>query len=141
MIYRYHLFKNGVPLMNRALDAYALRQRTVSKNIANVNSPHYRPERVKFEEFFQDQDVAIKGHRDDSAHIPLGKPDTIDIEGEVNPRGIPEPEVYFSGETHVNIDKEMSEMAQNQIRFRFASLRMSGFFSGLSSSITGSPER
>lgn len=141
MVFRYHLFKEGVPLMNRALDTYATRQRTVSKNIANANSPHYRPERVKFEEFFQEQDVVIKGAKSDGVHIPVGKPDTIDIKGEVNPRSIPDPEIYFSGETHVNIDKEMSEMAQNQIRFRFASLRMSGFFNGLSSSITGNAER
>jgi flagellar basal-body rod protein FlgB len=137
MVFRYHLFKKGVPLMNRALDAYALRQRTTAKNIANVNSPHYRPEYVKFEEFFQDQNVVIKGHKSDGHHIPLGKPDTVDIEGENNPRAIPAPEIYFSGETHVNIDKEMSEMAQNQIRFRFASLRMNGFFTGLTNSITG----
>ena len=141
MIFRNHLFKNGVPLMNRALDAYALRQRTTAKNIANVNSPHYRPESVKFEEFFQNQEVVIKGQKSDSHHIPLGKQDTLDVKGEVNPTPIPEPEVYFSGETHVNIDKEMSAMAQNQIRFRFASLHTNSFFAGLSSSITGTISR
>ena len=93
------------------------------------------------EEFFQNQEVVIKGQKSDSHHIPLGKQDTLDVKGEVNPTPIPEPEVYFSGETHVNIDKEMSAMAQNQIRFRFASLHTNSFFAGLSSSITGTISR
>lgn len=141
MVFRFHLFKNKVPILNRALDAYALRQRTTAKNIANVNSPHYRPERVKFEEFFHEQDVVVKGERSENVHIPLGKPDLLSVKGEVENSPVPGPEVYFSGETHVNIDKEMSEMAQNQIRFRFASSMMSKFFRGTDSSITGTSTR
>lgn len=137
MVFRFHLFKNGVPLMNRALDAYSLRQRTTAKNIANVNSPHYRPEAVKFEEFFHDEEVVLKGDKTDGVHIPLGKPDLLAVQGEVDEAEVPKAEVYFSGETHVNIDKEMSEMAQNQIRFRFGSTMMSKMFRGMSSAISG----
>ncbi len=137
MVFKFHMFKKGVPLMNRALDTYALRQRTTAKNIANVNSPHYRPERVKFEEFFHDEEVVLKGNNTEGVHIPLGKPDTLAIKGEVNERDVPRPEVYFSGETHVNIDKEMAEMAQNQIRYRFGSQMMSKLFRGMGSAISG----
>ncbi len=137
MLLRNHLFNKRVPLMNRALDAYSTRLRTTAKNIANVNSPHYRPEYVKFEEFFQDQEVVLKGATDDSKHIPIGLPDSDAPEGEVNPASVPEAEVYFSGETHVNIDKEMSLMAQNQIKFRFASQMMGRYFRGISGAITG----
>lgn len=138
MVFKNHLFKERVPMMNRAMDAYALRLRTISKNITNVNSPHYRPEAVKFEELFHKQEVVLKGHSSNEQHIPIGKsPD--DVEGEVNPAAVPEPEIYFSGETHVNIDKEMSELAQNQIRFQFVSQSMARYFRGLSSAITGNP--
>ena len=123
--------------MNRALDTYALRQRTISKNIANATSPHYRPEAVKFEEFFHDPEVVTKGERTDNYHIPLGKPAEKDIKGEVEGADVPRPEIYFSGETHVNIDKEMSNLAQNQIRFRFTSNMLNRYFQGLGQSITG----
>lgn len=123
--------------MNRAADAYAMRLQTTSKNIANVNSPHYRPERVKFEEFFHETNEVLPGSKSDGRHIPLGKPNLLDVEGEVANREIPDPEIYFSGETHVNIDKEMSEMAQNQIRFRFASKMISKYFTGMGNSIEG----
>ncbi len=126
--------------MNRALDAYALRNQTTAKNVANVNSPHYRPENVKFEEFFQNQEVVIKGAKSDGNSIPLGKVDYVDVEGEKQNAPVPKPEVYFSGETHVNIDREMSKMAENQIRFRFGSLMVNKFFRGMSSSIFGTKE-
>lgn len=120
------------------MDAYALRQQTTAKNIANATSPRYRPERVKFEELFVQQEVVIKGGGSDDFHIPIGKNAGDDVEGEKMDREIPEPEIFFSGETHVNIDKEMSEMAQNQIRFRFASLATKKFFNGMSNAIRGS---
>ncbi len=138
MIFRNHLFKNELPLMNRALDAYALRQQTSAKNIANATSPNYRPERVKFEEFFNEQSAALTGSRTEQLHIPLGKPSVADIEGVKENRPIPAAEVYFSGDTHVNIDREMSELAQNQIRYRFTSRMVKKFFGDLSSVITGS---
>lgn len=141
MVFRNHLFQGLPQLMNRALDTYTLRQRTTATNIANVNSPHYRPQNVKFEEYFYGQEMVLKGHQSDNHHIPLGMKDVEDISGERADRDIPEPEIYFSGETHVNIDKEMSEMAQNQIRFRFASRMMNRYFTGITQSITGNVTR
>jgi len=126
--------------MNRAMDAYALRQQTTAKNIANASTPHYRPERVRFEELFHKQNVVISGAKtqgSDSVNIPIGKRTGDAEEGVKAEREIPEPDIFFSGETHVNIDKEMSEMAQNQIRFRFVSLRTKSYFQGMSNAITG----
>ena len=123
--------------MNRALDAYAMRQRTISKNIANATSPHYRPENVKFEEFFHEAGIVATGARTSPSHIPIGKPYEGDVEGEVQNAPVPNPEIYFSGETHVNIDKEMSNLAQNQIRFRFGSKMVKKYFSGMNTAITG----
>ncbi|HPI19718.1 MAG TPA: flagellar basal body rod protein FlgB [Candidatus Kapabacteria bacterium] len=137
MIFRQYLFKTKLPLMNKALDTYALRQRTISKNIANATSPHYRPEEVKFEEYFTENNVTLEGQNNEERHIPLGKMNANEVEPELADAEVPNPEVYFSGETHVNIDKEMSNLAQNQIRFRFASQMVKGYFTGLSSSIRG----
>lgn len=139
MLYNNYLFSKRLPLMNRALDAYALRSRTIAKNIANANSPHYRPESVKFEEFFHHPEVVLKGSTNDNRHIPVGRPAPGSIQGEVHPQNIPEPQIYFSGETHVNVDREMSTLAETQIRFRFGAQMVKRFFTGLSNSITGSP--
>lgn len=122
------------------MDAYSLRQQTTSKNIANETTPFYRPERVKFEEYFHQQEVVVKGAEvegSSSVSIPLGKSSSEDMIGDKMNRAIPEPEIFMSGESHVNIDKEMSEMAQNQIRFRFASSMTKRFFGGLGSAVRG----
>ena len=137
LLIRYHLFKNRMPLMNSALDTYALRQQTISKNIANINSPHYRPESVKFEEFFHQQEAVLAGSTTTDSHIPLGASNPSFAEGEKVPQEVPSPQVYFSGETHVNIDKEMSSLAQNQIRYRFVSQMVNRYFSGMQSAIQG----
>lgn len=123
--------------MNSALDTYALRQQTIAKNIANINSPHYRPESVKFEEFFHQQEAVLAGNTTTDTHIPLGASNPPFAEGEKIPQEVPSPQVYFSGETHVNIDKEMSSLAQNQIRYRFVSQMVNRYFSGMQSAIQG----
>lgn len=132
------LFKGRLPLLNRAMDTYALRQQTIAKNIANATTPNYRPESVRFEEEFQKlQGVAAKGETTSSLHIPMGVSSPGDIEGNVEDAAVPKPEVFFSGESHVNIDKEMSELAQNQIRFRFASKMTARYFKGIQGAIKG----
>lgn len=137
MIYRSYLFRKKLPLYNSALDAYALRQRTIAKNITNATSPHYRPEAVNFEEQFQNSMMSTNGTTTDELHIPIGKSNANDVMPEVEEAPVPKAEIYFSGETHVNIDKEMSQLAQNQIRFRFASKMVGKYFKGLTSAITG----
>jgi flagellar basal-body rod protein FlgB len=135
VIYREFLFKQREPLLNRGLDAYAMRQRVISKNIANASSPHYRPEMVKFEEYFHEAKVATSGSTSDDMHIPIGTKSGDDIEGAFDSAPVPKPEVYFAGESHVNIDKEMSELAINQIKYRFASRAIKSYFTGLQSAI------
>jgi flagellar basal-body rod protein FlgB len=137
MIYRQFLFKNRIPLMNKGLDAYALRQKVIAKNVANSTTPHYKPEQVKFEELLNDSQITAKGIGSDERHIPIGTKDVNDVETESSQAKVPEPEVYFSGESHVNIDKEMSNLAQSQIKFRFASQMVKTYFQGMQYSITG----
>lgn len=130
MLITNHLFKNRLPLMNSALDAYSLRQSTIAKNIANVSTPHYKPERVKFEELLNKEDVTLSKNTSQSKTEP-----------EVERSPIAKAEIYQSGESNVNIDKEMSELARNQIRMRFTTQMMSKYFRGLGSAITGQASR
>lgn len=120
--------------MSSALDAYASRQRVISKNIANATSTGYRPQKVRFEEFFRRQEQVLAPGTPKNAHIPFNNGQ---MQGEIYRPNVPEHEVYFAGESHVNIDKEMSELAQNQIRFRFGSQMMSRYFSGIDESVSG----
>lgn len=131
------MFSKKVPLMNKALDAYALRQQTFAKNIANADTPNYRPEKVEFEELFHREEVVLKGVETKSKHMKIGDLQNGVPSGEKDVRDIPDAEVYFSGENHVNLDREMAKSAENQIRFRLVSKMVNKYFTGLSSAIKG----
>ncbi len=137
MIFKEYLFTEKLPILNKALDAYALRQKVIAKNIANATSVAYQPEEVKFEELFNKSKIALTGSITDNRHIPLGKKSDEEIYPEDKKSFIPEPEIYFSGDSHVNIDKEMAELAKNQIRFRYASKAAKSYFNDLQIAIRG----
>ncbi len=132
-----YLFGGNMPLYNSAMDAYALRQRTIARNIANATTPGYRPERVRFEEEFQDEQLQLRGLHGESNYVQIGpqKPNEVQPQREGAP--IPKPEVYFAGESSVNVDKEMSQLAMNQIRYRLATRFTQKYFQGLQSAIKG----
>lgn len=123
--------------MQTALDAYALRQQTIAKNIANATSIDYTPEKVKFEEFFQQAQTATSGIKTNEMHIDIGKPLTNLVKPVKEQADVPKAEILFSGESHVNIDKEMAELAQNQIRFRLVSRTLKNYMLALQTAITG----
>lgn len=138
MIYRQYLFRGRLSVLNRGLDAYALRQKTIAKNIANVTTPDYKPEKVKFEELFGKALTSATGEVTNEKYIPIGvNSEDDDVVAKVDVPEVPQPEVYMSGESHVSIDKEMAELAQNQIRYRFAARAVKSYFQGMQSAITG----
>ena len=136
--------KTKVPLLEQALDVYALRSRVSASNIANINTPGYTAKRVDFEEEFsralrqnQGNTSVAMTHKD---HIPIqsGQPNVVRVRGtgEGPGRSTVFDEVA-SGVNNVDIDQEMAELAKNQIRFKFASQMISGQFKGLQKSIRG----
>ena len=88
--YSYHLIKKG-------LDVSSLRQRIISTNIANINTPNYKVNKVEFEEFL------AKAKSDASVPHPIVKKRTGTS---VNENG-----------NNVDIDLEMTELAANEIYY------------------------
>lgn len=137
MIYRYFLFKSRLPLYHQALNTYVLRQSAIARNIANITTPRYRPIRVSFEEELQKVKELIPGIRTNALHFPVGSSSAGTILPEHEQRPVPRPEIFFSGDAHVNIDKEMAELAETQIRFRLVARLSQRYFQGLSTVIRG----
>jgi len=132
--------KTSVPVLNKSLDAYALRQESIADNIANVDTPGYKRSEVSFEEDLKAalDKKGVSGFRTHPRHLPVGKP-RID---EVKPIPfIPKDESLASGKNNVDIDRENAELAKNQIRFFYASRLMELSFNRLKSAISGEPTR
>jgi flagellar basal-body rod protein FlgB len=128
-----------IPLLSKALDAYALRHKAIASNIANVGTPGYRARKVEFEE---ELSGALRGMRTtgmttNARHIPIGASSVSDLPLEVRER--PETSGGNSpGVSNVDIDQEMAELAQNQIRYRFSARLLADAFRGIQKSIRGS---
>ena len=131
MILKDYLFKSRLPLLQQGLNAYVMRQEVISRNIAGAATQDSQPKRVRFEEYFNDFNQTFN----------LRQTNISGSGGNTSSGGqIPEPEVYQIDESTVDIDKEMADLAKNQIKFRFASRMVKRFFSGLNYSITGMRE-
>lgn len=136
MSIKFLLFKDRLPLMNKALDAYSMRMRAISENIANANSIGYHPKEVKFEEFFREERKNLSAR---ISSIEKSRQEEL-IEPNIVLSEIPNGEQFASGTNAVNIDKEMANLAETQIRFRFVARLLRRYFSGLNSAITGTRE-
>ncbi len=108
-------------LIKDALDFRAMRQDMIASNIANADTPFYRPRDVRFEEalaakksdILHDKSNELALAQTDGAHIPL-KNETSSYK----------PTTYFrdghmarNDGNSVDIDVETTEMSKNSIMF------------------------
>ncbi|WP_416297332.1 flagellar basal body rod protein FlgB [Paenibacillus illinoisensis] len=100
-----------------ALNASNTRQQTIADNIANADTPYYKRSDVSFEEILKQQTdgdmPVLKGKVTDSRHFVIGPSSSV-----------PTPVVTMDHSTSMNnnqnnvdIDKEMSLLAENQLRY------------------------
>jgi len=133
----------NIPLLTRALDAYSLRHRAISSNIANISSAGYRAQEVSFEDQLAASRTAggVAVAVTDPRHIPAGADNPADVTPSIHDVPLPPggaAAANSSGVNNVDIDTEMAELARNQIRFRFAARLLAGTFKDIQESIRGS---
>lgn len=123
-------------VVKQALDVYADRNRVHARNIANAETPGYRAQEVGFEEQMQ---MALRNGA--STSIERTQTEHFGTHGEF-PGGTlrarnAESEWTASGFNDVEIDREMSDLARNQMRFSVAAEMVSRAYSGMQKAIHG----
>ena len=133
----------NIPLLSKALDAYTLRHRAISSNIANISSAGYRAQAVSFEDQLTASRSAgaVTVATTDPRHIAGGADDPAAVtprmeEVRATPGNSSGPDT--NGVNNVDIDTEMAELARNQLRFKFAARLLAGTFKDIQESIRGS---
>lgn len=106
---------NNLNLLNTAMNAADLRQKAISNNVANVNTPGFKVERVSFEEKLKNALSAdgIELTRTNGKHLSIsGQKEDLT------------PEVYRKTNTsvkengnNVDLDVEMSEKSVNELYY------------------------
>ena len=110
-----------IQTLTRALDLSALRQRVVSENIANIDTPGYQTRDIDFTAEFQ---RALNQDESDAASQPVAVHTLRGLEQ--RPDG-----------NNVSIDRESMLMAQNQLQFQTGVAVLRSEFSRLQLAISG----
>lgn len=127
--------------LQSALQAGQLRQQVYANNIANANTPGYQRQSVVFEPYLQAalSSVGLGG----SSQLPLATNNLADL-GSGTTLGTVTPQVVTDQSTatstngnNVNIDSEMSQLAENQIQYAAVVQEINNQFSMLRTAITG----
>ncbi len=109
----------------RALDAYALRHEAIANNLANVNTPGYKRQDVRFEDQLSDA-LAHKGGS--ASHAMSNVRPTLTTVNSTSQR---------SDGNNIDMEAENIDLATNTLRFETISQQVAGYFGGLKSVING----
>ncbi len=124
--------KTGVPKLQKYLDLSAIRHKLVSGNIANSSTPGYKTKDIDFQAEFNrmtKKTNSLAGITTNPGHIPLGNHDKR------GPTIISE-KIQSGDFNSIDIDKEVSKMAQNELLFSIGAKLMKHRFEGLRKVIT-----
>lgn len=100
---------NSYEWIKKGLDVSAIRQKTISSNISNLNTPNYKVNRVEFEKHLTNATDKISLNKTHQMHFGLDS-----LEATVEKR-----ETTFLNDNgnNVDVDFEMTELAANEIYY------------------------
>lgn len=125
------LFSNTFQVLGKSLDYSSTKQKVISQNIANVDTPNYKAKDVVKNSFQGALQASIGAYRTDSRHFNF-KTDNQSSAIVIQQNGS-----YNNNGNSVDMDKEMTDLATNQIYYNALTDRLSGKFSSLQNVIRG----
>lgn len=123
----------GIDKFQKYLDVSAMRHKLIAGNVANVGTPGYRSRDIDFDtevrKLTQTGDRLV-GATTHPGHLPLGSHQS-------KPPKVSQAPIGGSDLNSVDIDKEISNMAQNELQFTIAARLLQYKFDGLKKAIKG----
>ncbi|XJZ28492.1 flagellar basal body rod protein FlgB [Bacillota bacterium Lsc_1132] len=128
-----NLFSNTITSLNQALNYSSLKQKVISQNIANVDTPNYKAKDVSFKEMLQNNiNSDIRTYKTDQRHLDF-TPSAYYQPGVVTRQNVQ----YNNNGNSVDMDQEMADLATNQIYYNALVQQLNGKFSTLQNVIRG----
>ncbi|MBO1003813.1 flagellar basal body rod protein FlgB [Pseudogracilibacillus auburnensis] len=125
------LFDQTMNTLEQSLNYATKRNAVITNNIANVDTPNYKSQDVVFKHALNDEISKLETKRTHPKHIPF-------LEDNEPFRTITKKNtLYNHNQNNVDMDKEMSDLAKNQIYYRSLIDRMNGKLSNLQTVIRG----
>lgn len=128
-----NLFDRTIDTLEKSLNYSALKNRTISNNIANVDTPNYKAQDVVFKKILEDKlGNSVVAKRTHPKHL------SFHSNHHANYRVVTKHQtMYNHNRNNVDIDKEMAELAKNQIYNQAIIDRLNGEFSNIQTVIRG----
>ncbi len=125
---------SSIKLLENLLDYCSVKNKVIAKNISNVGTEGYKREDVAFKNLLEENTnsslkISSQKHLG-SVGTPTESNNPFDIVYDENAE-------TTSGINNVNIEQEMSELAENTLRFKFASRKVGDYYRGIQNVIRG----
>jgi flagellar basal-body rod protein FlgB len=129
------IFPQSFQLMERALSTATLKQRVISSNIANVDTPNYKSKQVDFQGVLNDalNHQSITSFKTSSEHLPFSN-EVTQFTPKIN---INNKTVNKPNGNNVDVDYEMAQLAKNQLWYNAVTERVNGHINNLQTVING----
>jgi|SRR5699024_2754020 len=126
------LFDQTMNTLEQGLNYSAERNRLIANNIANVDTPNYKSQDIAFKTFLNNAvEQQLQAKRTHPEHLPFSSSENS-LKTISNPSAM-----YSHNGNDVDVDKEMANLAKNQIYYRGLTDRLNGKFSTLQTVIRG----
>lgn len=127
----------SLEVLKLGLDAFTERGRVIARNIANVATPGYKAQTVTFEEdlrraLAQGEPPVRPEPR--PGHIPVGGSPLDEVRPEILDAADP---VLPGDPNNVIVEREMTDLARNQLLFEAAAKMVAGHYRTLKAAIRG----
>ncbi len=121
---------SGIKSLEKFIDYCSLKNKVISKNIANIGTENYKRQDVDFKSILSDKMGEMKSTNPKHLKLNQNNKPEFEISKDKSLENV-------SGINNVDIDREMSELAANSIQFRFASRKIGDYYRGLQNVIKG----
>ncbi len=122
-------FGGTIQKLEQSLDYASAKNKVISQNIANIDTPGYKAKSVEFKSVLES---TLEAKRTNPKHIPFQNESLV-------PYRIREQQStsYNHNGNNVDIDKEMTELAKNQIYYQALVDRINGKFNSIETVLKG----
>ncbi len=121
-----------IKLMENFADYCAVNNKVIRKNIANIGTEGYQREDVVFKDVLNENMTSMLKTTDPRQIGGTNVPDAPEYEIKVDKSNN-----NASGINNVDIDKEMSNLAENSLNFSFITQKMGDYFKNIQMVISG----
>lgn len=119
-----------IKLLEKFIDYCSVKNKVISKNIANIGTENYKREDVSFQEMLDTKMNQLRTtNKKHISFLPVSE-NQFQVYKDKGMENV-------SGINNVDIDKEMSELASNALLFRFSSKKIADYYRGLQNVIKG----